>query len=164
MQAVGHCFVGEPHFLEPPGPCLKSRRGQCPGQSRREESVSDQSETRRHFRAHLPWRAARDHGVQGLGRNWKWANPTPSLGAFQEGKAPYDLRIPGLAAEAAGTVEWKSPEVITYDLTVKHSATRPGVMGGCAEFNLDLKSPMFNGQAPPIRALARELRLGVAAR
>jgi Cellulase (glycosyl hydrolase family 5) len=96
------------------------------------------------------------HGVQlvtmefkAWAANWKWANPTPSLGAFQEGKAQYDLRIPGLAAEAAGTVEWKSPEVITYDLSIKHSATKPGVMGACAEFNLDLKSPLFNGQAPP---------------
>jgi hypothetical protein len=88
--------------------------------------------------------------------NWKWANPTATTGAFQNGKASYDLRIPGLAAEAAGTIEMQSPEVITYDVTVQHNATRAGVIGGGIEFALDLKSPLFNDQAPPDPVLSPE--------
>lgn len=88
--------------------------------------------------------------------NWKWANPTGTAGVFQNGRAPFSLQVPNLAAEAAGTIEMPSPEVITYDLTVQHSATRPGVMGGGLEFVLDLKSPLFNGQPPPDPVLSAD--------
>ena len=43
--------------------------------------------------------------------NWKWANPTAEVGPFRDGVAPFDLRIPSLAAEASGTIDLHSPEV-----------------------------------------------------
>ena len=81
--------------------------------------------------------------------NWKWANPTAEVGAFRDGVAPFDLRIANLSAEAAGTIALHSPEVLTYDLTVRHSATQPDVLGGGLEFVLDMKSPYFQDHKPP---------------
>ncbi len=86
--------------------------------------------------------------------NWKWANPTAAVGPFRDGVAPFDLRIPNLSAEAAGTIALHSPEVLTYDLTLRRGATQPDVLGGGLEFVLDMKSPYFQGsQAARLRVL-----------
>jgi hypothetical protein len=81
--------------------------------------------------------------------NWKWANPTAAVGPFRDGVAPFAVQIPNLAAEASGTIALHSPEVLTYDLTVRHGATQPDVLGGGLEFVLDMKSPYFQDQKPP---------------
>ena len=81
--------------------------------------------------------------------NWKWANPTAEAGELRNGTESFGIRIPGLAADVAGTIDLRSPNVVTYDFTARHSATRSGVMGGGWEFLLDLKSPLFGGKTPP---------------
>jgi len=86
--------------------------------------------------------------------SWKWANPTAEAGLLHNGTEPFGIRIPGLAADVAGTIDLRTANAVAYDLTVRHSATRPGAIGGGIEFVLDFKSPLFGGQAPPDPVLA----------
>jgi hypothetical protein len=81
--------------------------------------------------------------------SWKWANPTAEAGELRNGTEPFGIRVPGLAADVAGTIDLRSANTITYDFTARHSATRPDVMGGGMEFLLDFKSALFGGKTPP---------------
>ncbi|HUE12832.1 MAG TPA: cellulase family glycosylhydrolase [Planctomycetaceae bacterium] len=86
--------------------------------------------------------------------DWKWANPTAEAGELHNGTEPFGIRIPGLAADVTGTIDVRTPNVVAYDFTARHSATHPGVKGGGIEFVLDLKSPLFGGQTPPDAVLS----------
>ncbi len=81
--------------------------------------------------------------------NWKWANPLAESGELRNGSAPFNIRITGLAADVSGTISTQSPDQLIYEFVVRHSATRPGTIGGGCEFALDLKTPLFDGRVAP---------------
>jgi hypothetical protein len=84
---------------------------------------------------------------------WKWAGPASETGEMRNGTAPFSVRIPGLAAELSGTIRIGPPNVLTYDTVVRHSATRPDVIGGGMQFELNFQSRLFAGKSPQIPEL-----------
>ena len=80
---------------------------------------------------------------------WKWANPSSEMGELRNGTAPFSMRIPGLAAEFGGKIEIGPPNVLVYEGVFRHSATRPDVIGGGMEFDLNFQSRLFAGKTPP---------------
>jgi Cellulase (glycosyl hydrolase family 5) len=81
--------------------------------------------------------------------NWKWAEPSSTLFEAEKGELGFVLQVPKLGTQARGKIENPSPNVLVYDLTLKKSFSRSGVIGGGLEFALDLKSPLFEGRPAP---------------
>ena len=79
---------------------------------------------------------------------WKWAVGASEVGELRNGSAPFSIRVPGLAAEISGTIHVESPNVVTYEGVVRHSATRPDVIGGGMQFELNFQSQFFGGRTP----------------
>ena len=103
-------------------------------------------QTRRHVLALVPSRAARHFGLQVLGRrigNGPIRRPRSARSATASPRSA--CRFPTWPPRRPARSHCTRPRCITYDLTVRHSATQPDVMGGGLEFVLDMKSPYFNG-------------------
>jgi len=81
--------------------------------------------------------------------NWKWTDSPSTLSTGKDGELDFTLRVPKLGMQAWGKLENPAPNVLVYDLTLKKTFGRTGVIGGGLEFQLDLKSPLFKGQTPP---------------
>jgi Cellulase (glycosyl hydrolase family 5) len=79
---------------------------------------------------------------------WKWANPGSEMGELTNGKAPFSIRIPGLAADFGGRIEIGPPNVLTYEGVLRHSATPPDVIGGGMEFDMNFQSRLFAEKTP----------------
>jgi hypothetical protein len=79
---------------------------------------------------------------------WKWAGTGSEMGEIHNGKAPFSIRVPGLAAEFIGHINLGPPNVVTYEGMLRHSATRPDVIGGGIEFDLNFQSRLFAGKTP----------------
>ncbi len=79
---------------------------------------------------------------------WKWAAGPAEIGELRGGSAPFNVRVPGLAAEISGTIHIEAANVVTYEGVVRHSATRPDVIGGGMQFELNFQSRFFGGKKP----------------
>jgi hypothetical protein len=79
---------------------------------------------------------------------WKWAAGPSQIGELRHGSAPFSISVPGLAAEVGGTIHIDAPNVVTYEGVVRHSATRPDVIGGGMQFELNFQSQFFGGKTP----------------
>ena len=135
-----------------PGGPLAARTGRARGRCHppRTQPVSSRIAPRRHVLAVVPSRAARHVGLQVLGmRNGNGPIRRPRSARSATASPRLTCGFPTWPPRRPARSELASPEVITYDLTVRHSATQPDVLGGGLEFVLDMKSPYFQDQKPP---------------